>query len=253
MKIARFQWRDKVTWGIVEGEDIYSIKGNIYGEFEKGTRLCQLGDVKLLAPVEPSITIACGMNYMDHIKELGWEVPKEPALFFKPKHTIIGPEDDVIYPKISQNLCYEGELCFVIKRKAKDVPEEKALDYVLGYTCGNDYTAPDITEKDGRLTRSKAFDTSGALGPFLVTGLDSHNLKIRSRFNNKLQQDSNTSQLVYKVEKLVSYISAFMTLQPGDVVWTGTPGGGLCPVKLGDVIEVEIEGIGILRNRVVAP
>jgi len=253
VKIARFQWQGKVTWGIVDGEDISSIKGDIYGEFEKGAKLCQLGDVKLLAPVEPGITIACGMNYMDHIKELGWEVPKEPALFFKPKHTIIGPEDDVIYPKISQNLCYEGELCFVIKRKAKDVPEEKALDYVLGYTCGNDYTAPDITEKDGRLTRSKAFDTSGALGPFLVTGLDSHNLKIRSRFNNKLQQDSNTSQLVYKVEKLVSYISAFMTLQPGDVVWTGTPGGGLCPVKLGDVIEVEIEGIGILRNRVVAP
>jgi len=253
MKIARFQWQGKVTWGIVEGEDIYSLKGDIYGEFEKGARLCQLGDVKLLAPVEPSITIACGMNYMDHIKELGWEVPKEPALFFKPKHTIIGPEDDVIYPKISQNLCYEGELCFVIKRRAKDVPEEKALDYVLGYTCGNDFTAPDISEKDGRLTRSKGFDTSGALGPFLVTGLDSHNLKIRSRFNNKPQQDSNTSQLVYKVEKLISYISAFMTLQPGDVVWTGTPGGGLCPVKVGDVIEVEIEGIGVLRNRVVAP
>lgn len=253
MKIARFQWQGKVTWGIVEGEDIYSLKGDIYGEFEKGARLCQLGDVKLLAPVEPGITIACGMNYMDHIKELGWEVPKEPALFFKPKHTIIGPEDDVIYPKISQNLCYEGELCFVIKRRAKDVPEEKALDYILGYTCGNDFTAPDISEKDGRLTRSKGFDTSGALGPFLVTGLDSHNLKIRSRLNNKPQQDSNTSQLVYKVEKLVSYISAFMTLQPGDVVWTGTPGGGLCPVKVGDVIEVEIEGIGVLRNRVVAP
>lgn len=253
MKIARFEWQGKPTWGIVEGEDIHSLEGNIYEKFEKGARLCQLKEVKLLAPAEPSITIACGMNYMDHIKELGWDPPKEPALFYKPLHTIIGPEDNVIYPKISNNLCYEGELCFVIKRKAKDVPEEKAMDYVLGYTCGNDFTLPDISEKDGRLTRSKGFDTAGALGPFLVTGLDPHNLRIRSRFDSKLQQDSNTSQLVFKVEKLVSYISGFMTLQHGDVVWTGTPGGGLCPVKLGDVIEVEIEGIGTLRNTVAAP
>ena len=253
MKIARFEWQGKPTWGIVEGEDIYSLVGNIYEKFEKGARLRQLKDVKLLTPAEPRITIACGMNYMDHIKELGWDPPKEPALFYKPLHTVIGTEDNVIYPKISHNLCYEGELCFVIKRKAKDVPEEKAMDYVLGYTCGNDFTLPDISEKDGRLTRSKGFDTSGALGPFLVTGLDPHNLRIRSRFNNKLQQDSNTNQLIFKVGKLVSHISAFMTLMPGDVVWTGTPGGGLCPVKVGDVIEVEIEGIGTLRNRVVAP
>jgi len=253
VKIARFEWQGKPTWGIVEGEDIYSLVGNIYEKFEKGARLRQLKDVKLLAPAEPRITIACGMNYMDHIKELGWDPPKEPALFYKPLHTVIGTEDNVIYPKISHNLCYEGELCFVIKRKAKDVPEEKAMDYVLGYTCGNDFTLPDISEKDGRLTRSKGFDTSGALGPFLVTGLDPHNLRIRSRFNNKLQQDSNTNQLIFKVGKLVSHISAFMTLMPGDVVWTGTPGGGLCPVKVGDVIEVEIEGIGTLRNRVVAP
>jgi len=253
MKIARFKWQGRPKWGIVEGEGIYSLEGSLYGEFKKGAKLCQLKEVKLLAPVKPRITVACGMNYMDHIKELGWEPPKEPALFYKPLHTIIGPEDNVIYPRISRNLCYEGELCFVIKRQAKDVPEEKAMDYVLGYTCGNDFTAPDVTEKDGRLTRSKGFDTSGALGPFLVTGLDPSNLKIKSRFNNKLQQDSNTDQLIYKVAKLVSYISAFMTLQPGDVVWTGTPGGGLCPVKLGDVIEVEIEGIGTLRNKVAAP
>ncbi|MBA7595056.1 putative protein YisK [subsurface metagenome] len=253
MKIARFQWRGKVTWGIVEGETIFSLEGNIYDEFEKGARLCQLGDVKLLAPVEPSITIACGMNYMDHIKEMGWEAPKEPALFFKPRNTIVGPEDEVIYLKVSEDVRYEGELCCVIKRQAKDVAEEEALDYVLGYTCGNDVTAYDLNTKDGRLTRAKAFDTSGPLGPFLVTGLDPHNLKIKSRLNNKAQQDSNTGLTVFGVEKLVSYISAFLTLQPGDVVWTGTPPGGACPVKVGDVMEVEIEGIGILRNRIVAP
>ncbi|MFH1926070.1 MAG: fumarylacetoacetate hydrolase family protein [Chloroflexota bacterium] len=253
MKIARFQWQGKATWGIVEGEDIYALEGDLYREFRKGAKLCRLGEIKLLAPVEPSITIACGMNYMDHIKELGWEVPKQPALFFKPLHTIVGPEDDVIYPKVSQNLCYEGELCCVIKRRAKDVAEEEALNYVLGYTCGNDFTTPDLSQLDGRLTRSKGFDTSGPLGPFLVTGLDSHNLKIKSRLNGKVQQDSNTGLMNFGVEKLVSYISAFMTLQPGDVVWTGTPGGGLCPVNVGDITEVEIEGIGTLRNKIAAP
>jgi 2-keto-4-pentenoate hydratase/2-oxohepta-3-ene-1,7-dioic acid hydratase in catechol pathway len=132
------------------------------------------------------------------------------------------------------------------------VAEKEALDYVLGYTCGNDMTATDLFKKDGRLTRAKAFDTSGPMGPFLVTGLDPHNLKIRSRLNNKVQQDSNTGLTIFGVEKLVSYISAFLTLQPGDVVWTGTPRGGACPVKVGDTTEVEIEGIGILRNRIVA-
>jgi 2-keto-4-pentenoate hydratase/2-oxohepta-3-ene-1,7-dioic acid hydratase in catechol pathway len=253
VKIVRFQWRDKVTWGILEGDAIFSLSGDLYGDFKRGRKLCQRQEVRLLAPVEPGITVACGMNYMDHIKEMGWAVPKEPALFFKPANTVVGPDDNVVYPAISRDLRYEGELCCVIKRLAKNVPEKEALDYVLGYTCGNDFTAMDVTEKDGRLTRSKGFDTSGPLGPCLVTGLDPHNLNIKSRLNGKIKQDSNTSLTILKIEKLVSYISAFLTLRPGDVVWTGTPKGGACPVKVGDVIEVEIEGIGILRNKVVAP
>ena len=253
MKIARFQWQGKVNWGIVEDDTIFALDGDLYGDFEKGKKRCQLPEVRLLAPVEPSITVACGMNYMDHIKELGWPVPEEPVLFFKPVNTVIGPEDDIIYPAMAQDLRYEAELCFVIKRQAKNVAEGEALDYVLGYTCGNDVTAMDLTEKDGRLTRSKGFDTSGPLGPFLVTGLDPHNLAIKGRVNGVTKQDSNTSLMLFGIEKLISYISAFMTLRPGDVVWTGTPGGGACPVKVGDVIEVEIEGIGVLKNKVVAP
>ena len=253
LKIVRFQWRDKVNWGILEGDTIFSLSGDLYGDFKRGKKLCQRQEVRLLAPVEPSITIACGMNYMDHIKEMGWAVPKEPALFFKPANTVVGPDDNVAYPAISQDLRYEGELCCVIKRPAKNVPEKEALDYVLGYTCGNDFTAMDVTGKDGRLTRSKGFDTSGPLGPCLVTGLDPHNLNIKSRLNGEIKQDSNTSLTIFKIEKLVSYISGFLTLRPGDVVWTGTPRGGACPTKVGDVIEVEIEGIGILRNKVVAP
>jgi len=253
IKIVRFPWRGKVNWGILEGDTIFLLKGDLYRDFEKGKKLCRRQDVRLLAPVEPGITIACGMNYMDHIKEMGWQAPKEPALFFKPANTVVGPEDNVVYPAISHDLRYEAELCCVMKQPAKNVSEEGALDYVLGYTCGNDFTAMDVSEKDGRLTRSKGFDTAGPLGPYLVIGLDPHNLNIKSRLNGELRQNSNTSLMVFKIEKLLSYISSFLTLRPGDVVWTGTPKGGACPVKVGDVIEVEIEGIGILRNKVVAP
>lgn len=251
MKIARFRWQGVVNWGIVEGETVYALEGDLFGEFRRGRAMCPLAEVRLLAPVEPSITIACGMNYADHIREMGWEAPKEPALFFKPINTVVGPEGNVIYPRVARDVRYEGELCCVIRRLAKDVPEAEALDYVLGYTCGNDFTAHDLTEKDGRLTRSKGFDTAGPLGPFLVTGLDPHNLNIRSRLNGETRQDSNTGLTIFGVEKLISYISAFMTLSPGDVVWTGTPKGGACPVKIGDVTEVEIEGIGILRNKII--
>jgi len=252
MKIVRFQWHNKVKWGILEDDTIFTLDGQLYGDFKQGEELCQLQDVRLLAPVEPSITVACGLNYLDHITEMGRTVPQEPALFFKPANTVIGPGDNIVYPAVAQDLRYEAELCFVIGRKGKDVPQEEALDYVFGYTCGNDLTASDLSKKDGRLTRAKAFDTAGPLGPFLVTGLDPHDLTIKSRLNGETKQDGNTSLMLFSVEKLISYISAFMTLHPGDVVWTGTPKGGSCPVKVGDVIEVEIEGIGVLKNKVVA-
>ena len=250
MKIVRFQWEGKVRWGIVEDGTIFALDGDLYGDFRQGKELCRLQDVRLLAPAEPSITIACGMNYIDHIREMGWVAPQEPALFFKPINTVIGPEDDIVYPSVAQDLRYEAELCFVMKREAKNISEKEALGHVLGYTCGNDLTAMDLKKKDERLTRAKGFDTSGPLGPFLVTGLDPHNLAIKGRVNGETKQDSNTSLMIFGVEKLISYISAFMTLRRGDVIWTGTPRGGSCPVKVGDVIEVEIEGIGVLKNKV---
>jgi 2-keto-4-pentenoate hydratase/2-oxohepta-3-ene-1,7-dioic acid hydratase in catechol pathway len=253
MKIARFHWQGKVSWGIVEGDTIFALDGDLYGDFKKGKKVCQLPGVRLLAPVVPSIMVACGRNYMDHIREMDWPVPEEPLLFFKPAHTVIGPEDDIVFPAVSRDIRYEAELCVVIKRQAKNVAEEEALNYVLGYTCGNDATAIDLFEKDGFLARAKGFDTSGPLGPFLVTGLDPYNLAIKGRVNGVMKQDSNTALMVFGVKKLISYISTFMTLRPGDAVWTGTPGGGSCPVKLGDVIEVEIDGIGVLKNKLVAP
>jgi 2-keto-4-pentenoate hydratase/2-oxohepta-3-ene-1,7-dioic acid hydratase in catechol pathway len=253
MKLARFEWRGEVRWGIVEDETIYALDGDLYGKFGRGQKLCQLQDVRLMAPCEPKNGVACGRNYLDHIKEMGWPVPEEPNLFFKPVNTVIGPEDDIIFPSPSKDLRYEAELCLVIKKLAKNVPEEKARDYVLGYTCGNDVTAIDLFEKDKILARAKGFDTAGPLGPCLVTDIDPHNLAIKGRVNGETRQDSHTSLMIFSVSRLISVITAFMTLYPGDVVWTGTPKGGASPIKVGDVIEVEVEGIGVLKNKLVVP
>lgn len=257
MKIAHFHKGNSEGWGIVQDNIVYTLIGDLYGDFEKGDELCSLQDIRLLAPAEPSITVACGMNYMERAKEItkemGLAISDEPRLFFKPANTVIGFEDDIVYPALTQDLRCEGELCIVIKKETKNIPEETAQDFILGYTCGNELTAFDIFQKDQRLTRAKSFDTFGPLGPYLVTGLDPRNLAIKSRVNGETKQEGNTRFMIFGVEKLVSYISAFMTLHPGDVIWTGTPKGGNCPVSVGDVIEVEIEGIGILRNKVVAP
>ncbi len=253
MKLARFERQGGVYWGIVEDETIYALDGDLYGKFGRGQKLCQLQDVRLMAPCEPKNGVACGRNYLDHIKEMGWPVPEEPNLFFKPVNTVIGPEDDIIFPSPSKDLRYEAELCLVIKKLAKNVPEEKARDYVLGYTCGNDVTAIDLFEKDKILARAKGFDTAGPLGPCLVTDIDPHNLAIKGRVNGETRQDSHTSLMIFSVSRLISVITAFMTLYPGDVVWTGTPKGGASPIKVGDVIEVEVEGIGVLKNKLVAP
>lgn len=257
MKIVRFKKQNSVTWGILENETIFTLDGNIYDIFSKGKELCRLQEVKLLAPVEPTIMVCCGMNYMerfneDDYKARGWVPPEEPILFFKPISSVVGPMDDVVFPSIAETLRCEAELCVVIKRRAKHVPEKDAPDYILGYTCGNELGAMDLVRKDKWLTRAKGFDTSGPLGPYLVTNLDSHNLAIKSWVNGEKKQDSNTSFMIFSIEKLISHISNFMTLNPGDVIWTGTPERN-CGVKVEDVMEIEIEGIGILQNKVTAP
>lgn len=253
MKIARFVWREEVRWGIVEDETVYALTGSPWDEFGKGEELCPLGEVRLLAPAEPGVMIACGLNYMASIVELGRPIPKEPSLFVKPANTVVGPEADIIYPSVSRDLRCESELCCVIGRQAANVPEEEALDHVLGYTCGNDCTLMDLIDKDGHLVRAKGFDTAGPLGPWLVTGLDPDNVAIKGRLNGETKQDGSTAEMIFKVRTLVSYISGFMTLRPGDVIWTGTPKGGHYGVNVGDTVEVEIEGIGVLRNRVGQP
>jgi len=252
MKILRFQFNSKIQWGILEEPDtVYALEGDLYNEFKKGGKLCRLADVKLLAPAEPTIMVACGMNYKARIRNKGWEEPAEPIIFFKPATVVLGTLENVVFPAIAKEMRYEGELCVVMKRQARNVAEKDAMDHVLGYTCGNELGAMDLMKKDKWMTRAKGFDGSGPLGPYLVTGIDPHNLTIRSWVNGELKQEGHTSLMIFSVPRLVSFISEFMTLRPGDVIWTGTP-PGVCNVKVGDMMDIEIEGIGLLKNTVVA-
>jgi 2-keto-4-pentenoate hydratase/2-oxohepta-3-ene-1,7-dioic acid hydratase in catechol pathway len=208
-----------------------------------------LEDIKILPPVSPSKVVAVGLNYRDHAAELNMDIPDEPIIFIKPPSTVIGPEEEIIYPLQTKNLHYEAELAIVIGKKAENVSQENANDYVLGFTVLNDITARDLQEKDGQWTRSKSFNTFCPIGPWIETDINPHNRNISLRVNGELKQDSNTENLIFLVEKIVSFISQIMTLNPGDVIATGTP-PGVGSLQVGDVVEVEIEGIGVLRNRV---
>lgn len=209
-----------------------------------------LGEVKLLAPCTPSKIIGVGRNYADHAAELGNELPKEPLLFLKAPSALNDPDGAIVYPTQSSRVDYEGELAVVIGRRCRDVPKSGAAKVILGYTICNDVTARDLQQTDGQWARAKGFDTFAPLGPWIVTGLDPAGLRVRTRLNGVLKQDCPTSKLIFDVPTLIEYISAAFTLEPGDVIATGTP-SGIGPMQPGDVVTVEIEGIGALTNRVV--
>jgi 2-keto-4-pentenoate hydratase/2-oxohepta-3-ene-1,7-dioic acid hydratase in catechol pathway len=251
MRLARIRNGATVCWSIIEGDDLYALEGNVYGEFSKGARIGALQQAQLLAPAEPSIIVACGLNYEGEIKHLGATVPKEPSLFFKPPTTVLDPGVTIPYPRLSDNLGHEAELCCVMKKTTRYVSESEALSYVLGYTCGNDIGMMDVLKKDNNLiTRAKGFDMSSALGPWLETELDPTNLNIKGIISGKVIQDSNTREMLFSAAFIISYISQFMTLRAGDVIFTGTPENGHYPVKVGDIMEVDIEGIGVLTTPV---
>ena len=251
MKLARINHAGTTRWTVLEGDSLYSLDGDLYGSFRKGPRVCALSDARLLAPAEPRTIICCGLNYMDTVRQLKVDVPKEPALFFKPIESLVNPGEDACSLPIASDTRYEAELCAVIKRSAWRVKESEAHDYVLGYTCGNDMTLWDLVERDGRLTRAKGYYKSAPLGPILVTDLDPDSVRIQGRVNGETKQDGNTKDQIFNTARIISHVTQFIPLLPGDVIYTGTPSGGHCPVKVGDLVEVEIDGIGILRNRVV--
>lgn len=197
----------------------------------------------------PTKIVAIGLNYFDHAQEFNVEVPDYPLIFMKPSTAVIGNDETIIYPPQTRELHYEGELGIVIGKQARNVSIEEAKGYIAGYTCANDVTARDLQRLDGQWTRSKSFDTFCPLGPRIVSDIDPTNLAITTRVNGITKQKSNTNRMIFNVFTLVSFISAVMTLLPGDVISTGTP-SGVGPIEVGDVVEVEIEGIGILRNPV---
>lgn len=197
----------------------------------------------------PTKIIAIGLNYRDHAKELNMDLPEYPLIFMKPPTSVIGNGETIVYPPQTHELHYEGELGVVIGKKARGVSPERAAEYIAGYTCANDVTARDLQRMDGQWTRAKSFDTFCPLGPKIVKDLDPTNLAIATRVNGITRQASNTNQMIFNPFQLVSFISAIMTLLPGDIISTGTP-PGVGELKVGDVVEVEIEGIGILRNTV---
>lgn len=252
MKIARFSLNGSARYGIVDtgAEIIKEIAGSLFEDLGLKDGQHTISEVKLLAPVEPSKVIAVGLNYVDHAKELKMSIPENPILFMKPPTSVIGPGEEIIYPKMSQQVDYEAELVMVMKKETKCVSKEEAASHILGYTCGNDVTARDLQRKDSQWTRAKSFDTFCPLGPWIVTDIDPTNIKVEMLLNGQVVQSSSASNMIFNVFELVSFISQIMTLLPGDVIMTGTP-LGVGPVKPGDTTEVRIEGIGSLRNQVV--
>ncbi|MCL2057098.1 MAG: fumarylacetoacetate hydrolase family protein [Oscillospiraceae bacterium] len=249
MKLIRFIHKGREAYGYLKEDRVEFLQGGIATGFKPTGDGAALGEVKLLSPVMPSKAVCVGQNYLDHIKEMGNEIPTEPVIFLKPPTSVIGPGDVIVRPAISDRVDYEGELAVVIGKQARHLTQENALGCVLGYTCANDVTARDIQQRDGQWTRGKGFDTFLPLGPCIETEIDPSALAIRTTLNGKIVQDSCTDQLLFKIPMLLSFITAAMTLNPGDVVLTGTS-SGVGPMVAGDVVAVEIEGIGRLENRV---
>ncbi|GAA5041972.1 2-keto-4-pentenoate hydratase/2-oxohepta-3-ene-1,7-dioic acid hydratase in catechol pathway [Thermocatellispora tengchongensis] len=256
MRIARFSAGEGVTYGVVEGgpgeEFVSSVAGHPIGGVQFTGERFPLAEVRLVAPIIPTKIIAIGKNYADHAREMGGEPPAEPVIFSKPSSAVIGPGEAIVYPeKLSERVDFEGELAVVIGRLCRDVPVERAKEVIFGYTCANDVTARDLQAKDGQWTRAKGFDTFCPLGPWIQTDLDPSDLAITTTVNGEIRQSARTSQLMHDVPALIAYVTAVMTLIPGDVILTGTP-AGVGPLSIGDEVGVGIEGIGTLTNRVVS-
>ncbi len=255
MKILRYCTDRDTSYGILEDDGtIRQLVSSPFEGLDTNDTATHLNQVRPLAPVEAPRIIGVGLNYAAHARESGAEPPSFPMLFMKPSTTVIGPEEAIVYPRQGKEVHYECELAVIIGKAARRVSEAEALSYVLGYTCGNDISERVIQKGEmamGCMLLGKGFDTFCPLGPVIATGLDPTNFDIKTRLNGDVKQDSNTSDLLFSVARLVSYISEAMTLLPGDVIMTGTP-SGVGPIAPGDVVEIEISEIGTLRNPVVA-
>ncbi len=250
MKYVRLTTDNTIRYGILEDEMIRLIDRTPFEAFQITDETIPLEKARLLAPTPFSKAICIGLNYRDHAEELDLPIPEDPVVFLKPSTSILGPGEDIVKPQMCTRLDYEAELAVVIKKQARFVPIEEAHSYILGYSCANDVTARDLQPKTGQWTVAKGFDTFCPYGPFISDEVDPSNLAIESRVNGELRQSSNTRHLIFPVPHLVSYLSAVMTLLPGDIILTGTP-GGIGAMERGDTVEIAIEGLGRLGNQVV--
>ena len=252
MRIVRYQIKNEgKRYGWILESKVGPIEGDIFGEYRRLEAETPLDQVKLLAPGQPSKIICIGRNYIEHAKEQNAEVTKVPLIFLKPPSAIINPGDAIILPPQSHQIEHEGELVVVIGKRGRDIIPEEAQKHILGYTIGNDVTARDLQLLDGQWTRAKGFDTFCPFGPWVETEFDASDAIINCRVSGQPRQMASTRDMVFSVSQLIAFISSVMTLEPGDLIFTGTP-AGVGPLEPGDTVEVEIEGLGKLSNPVVA-
>ena len=252
MRIVRYQQKDEAPqYGWLLDDKVGEIDGDIFGRYRRRDANTPRAEVKLLAPSQPSKIVCVGRNYVDHAKELGNEVPKVPLLFLKPPSSIISSGEAIVLPPQSVQVEHEAELVVVVGKRGRHITTEEARNYILGYTVGNDVTARDLQKTDGQWTRAKGFDTFCAFGPWIDTDFDPSDAVVTCRVNGQMRQMASTRDMVFSVATLVAYISSVMTLEPADLIFTGTP-AGVGPLKPGDRVDVEIDGLGAISNPVKA-
>ncbi len=251
MQFVRFlSINEKTCYGIFDNENILEIQGSIFSDYSKTGRVFKTADVKLLTPCDPKKIFCIGLNFLDHIMELGFEIPKKPANFLKPSSSVINPGENIIIPKSATRVDYEGELAVIIKDKIKDVTPGEAKKHILGITPFNDVTERILSSTPSLVTYSKAFDTFTSFGPIVDTDIDPDDAFIYTYLNGKRVQQGHTRDMIFKPSEIVSFVSTGITLYPGDIISTGTP-AGVREVIDGDLVEIEIGGISVrLRNPV---
>ncbi len=250
MRIVRYQsGKTGARYGWLQEDKLGDIEGELFGRYKRLEAKTPLSSVKLLAPSVPSTILCVGRNYVEHAKEQGHEVPKIPIIFMKPPSSILEPGGTVILPPQSQQIEHEAELVVVIGKRGRNITSEEARKYIFGYTVGNDVTARDIQNAESQWTRAKGFDTFCPFGPWIDTEFNAADAVITCKVNGQPRQMASTRDMVNSVPTLIAFVSSFLTLEPGDLIFTGTP-AGVGPLKDGDEVVVEIEGLGTLRNLV---
>ena len=236
-------------YGILDGDKVIETSRLFGKDFAEDH---SLSSVRLLPPVFPSKIVCVGRNYADHAKELGNDVPTEPLIFLKPQSSLITEGDNIVYPPQSSRVDFEGEIGLIIARQGRNIPSDKAMDYIFGYTCVNDITARDLQKKDGQWTRGKGFDTFCSVGPYFVAkeDFDLSKATLRTRLNGEVRQEGTAAQMIFDLGAIIAFVSSFLTLEPGDLIATGTP-AGVGPMQPGDQVSIEIEGLATLTNTVI--